>query len=80
MHACVLVLIVCAVLTAPKSPQAVYASVGSLGADKLELRQRLFAGILVVGQGSALRGLNDMLERRVLHALPNHSAVSAVVG
>ncbi|KAK9803680.1 hypothetical protein WJX72_011422 [[Myrmecia] bisecta] len=46
--------------------------------DDVELRKRMFTNILVIGAGSAIPGLADMVEARVLHDIPDHDAVDTV--
>lgn len=47
-------------------------------AEKVEQRRRLYTSILLVGPSSHLRGLTDMLERRVLSALPQEEVIDTV--
>lgn len=54
----------------------VFRCIQALGTQSVELRQRLFAGILVIGDGCVIRGLRDMMERRLLHRLPPEDKVN----
>eukprot|EP00210_Caulerpa_lentillifera_P002943 g2810.t1 len=55
---------------------AIVRSISS--AEKVEQRRRFYTSILLVGPSSNLKGLTDMLERRVLSALPTEEVIDTV--
>jgi hypothetical protein len=60
--------------------QAVVRALRAAAGARPDLLQRLSAGLVLVGEGAGIRGLGDMLERRVKGLLAAAAAGAEVSG